>query len=166
MESVHQSGVGSLTRRYRRHAGAVLVLIAWWGFGNLYEAIVLMPLLWRLPPGSLPGEFVLGSPVFYFVPAGVALLVLAWTLVIRVYQDPGSRRAVLRTAVLVTIAAAGTGIMVSAVNPTFRDPAASMVEVHTAVVMWEAANAVRLVLAVAAAVSLLRWLASASDTER
>ena len=30
----------AVTRRYRLHAGAVLTLIAWWGIGNLYEAIV------------------------------------------------------------------------------------------------------------------------------
>ncbi|GAA5064980.1 hypothetical protein HNP84_006679 [Thermocatellispora tengchongensis] len=146
--------------RYRLHADAVLVLIAWWGFGNLYEAIVVMPWLWHLPPGSLPAEFEPGSPVLYFLPAGVALLTLAWTLVIRVSRDPGrSRRAVLRTAVLITISAAGTGILVSAVNPTFRDPAASVADVHSAIVMWEAGNAVRLVLAATAAVTLYRWRA-------
>ncbi|MGN9845183.1 hypothetical protein ACTMTI_44385 [Nonomuraea sp. H19] len=167
MHSVRQPAIGAPARRYRLHAGAVLVLIAWWGFGNLYEAVVVMPWLWRLPPGSLPGEFQPGSPVLYFVPAGVALLALAWTLVIRVYRDPyRPGRAVLRASALITIAAAGTGILVSAVNPTFRDPAASVSDVHAAIVMWEAGNAVRLVLAAAAAVSLLRWRASAPDPGR
>ncbi|GIH93214.1 hypothetical protein ACFFMN_00140 [Planobispora siamensis] len=162
MDSVRQLAIGAPARRYRAHVGAVLVLIAWWGFGNLYEAIVVVPWLWRLPPGSLPGEFQPGSPVFYFVPTGVALLALAWTLVIRVYRDPyRPGRAVLGASALITIAAAGTGILVSAVNPTFRDPAASVSDVHTAIVMWEAGNAVRLALAAAAAVSLLRWQASA-----
>jgi len=167
VDSVRQPGIDALSRRYRLHADAVLVLIAWWGFGNLYEAIVVMPWLWRLPPGSLPAEFELGSPVLYFVPAGVALLALTWTLVIRVYRGPGgSRRAVLHAAVLITIAAAGTGILVSTVNPTFRDPMASVASVHTAVLMWETGNAVRLVLAALAAVSLFRWRASASDPDR
>ncbi|MFC4014281.1 hypothetical protein ACFOY2_44150 [Nonomuraea purpurea] len=148
--------MGSVTR----HRGAVLVLIAWWVFGNLYEAIVVMPWLWRLPPGSLPAEFEPGSPVFYFVPAGVVMLVLIWTLVFRVRRNGAG--PVLRAAVLVTIAAAGTGILVVGVNPTFRDPAASVASVHDAVLMWEAGNAVRMALAVAAAVSLIRWRARPS----
>lgn len=158
MKSVRQPAAETLPGRYGLHAGAVVVLIAWWGFGNLYEAIVVMPWLWRLPPGSLPAEFAPGSPVFYFVPAGVALLTLVWTLVIRVYRgtrSAGFRRAVLRAAVLVTIAAAGTGILVSAVNPTFRDPTASVASVRSAVMVWEMGNAVRIALAVAAAASLL-----------
>jgi hypothetical protein len=148
-----------VTSRHGVHAAAVVVLIAWWGFGNLYEATVVMPWVWRLPPGSVPAEFAPGSPVFYFVPAGVALLTLAWTLVVRVYRGTSSarsRRAVLRAAVLITIAAAGTAILVSAVNPTLRDPAASVAEVHSAVIVWEIGNAVRIILAAAAAVSLLR----------
>ncbi|RJL23003.1 hypothetical protein [Bailinhaonella thermotolerans] len=135
------------------HRAVVLVLIAWWGFGNLYEAIVVMPWLWRLPPGSLPGEFEPGSPVLYFMPAGALLLVLVWALVIR---GRGDRRAALRAAVLITVAAAGTGVLVGAVNPTFRDPAADVSEVHAAIMTWEAANLARLVLAGAAAHSLLR----------
>ncbi|MFT7839159.1 hypothetical protein Q5530_23705 [Saccharothrix sp. BKS2] len=141
--------------RHGPHVGAVLVLLAWWGFGNLYEAIVLMPWVWGLPPGSVPGEFAAGSPVFYFVPALIALLALVWALVVRVHRD-GSRRAVLRAAVLVTIAAAGTGVLVGTVNPTLRDPTATVADVHAAVVMWEIGNALRLALVVAAAVSLLR----------
>jgi hypothetical protein len=167
VESVRQPAVNAMRGRHGLHVGALVVLIAWWGFGNLYESIVVMPWLWRLPPGSLPAEFAPGSPVFYFVPAGVALLALAWTLVIRVYRTPGgtgSRRAVLRTAVLVTIASAGTGILVTVVNPTFRDPMASVASVRSAVLVWEMGNAVRIALAVAAAISLLRWRGPAGET--
>jgi hypothetical protein len=57
---------------------------------------------------------------------------------------------------LITMAAAGTAILVSAVNPTLRDPAASVADVHSAVIVWEIGNAVRIILAAAAAVSLLR----------
>ncbi|WP_084962921.1 hypothetical protein [Thermoactinospora rubra] len=164
MDSMHQPAAIAPTARYRLHASAILVLIAWWGFGNLYEAIVVMPWMWRLPPGSLPGEFEPGSPVLYFLPAGLALLALAWTLVIRVRRDPGSsRRGVQSTAVLITIAAAGTGILVHAVNPTFRDPAAALSDVRTAIVLWEIGNAVRLALAAAAAISLLRWRVSSAE---
>lgn len=167
MDARHQPTVDAMTRRYRRHTGTVLVLVAWWGFGNLYEAIVVLPWLWRLPPGSLPAEFELGSPVFYFVPAGVALLTLTWTLVFRVYRALiGGRRAVLLAAVLITVAAAGTGLLVSTVNPTFRDPLASAASVHTSVLMWEAGNVARLALAAAAAITLYRWHASASTPGR
>ncbi|HEX2133089.1 MAG TPA: hypothetical protein VHH15_16200 [Actinophytocola sp.] len=92
--------------------------------------------------------------MFYFVPAGVALLALAWALVVRTCRDGADgRRVALRAAVLVTIAAVGTGILVGGVNPTFRDPAASTDDIRAAVIMWEIGNGVRLALA---AVSLLR----------
>lgn len=152
-----------VVRRYRWHSGVVLLLIGWWGFGNLYEAVVVMPWLARLPPGSLVGEFELGSPVFYFVPAGAVLVLLAWGLVVRVARDSagrgasGSTRAVLAAAVLVTVAAAGTGVMVGAVNPTFRDATATDADIRTAVVLWEVGNAARIALAAAAATSLIRW---------
>lgn len=145
--------------RYRRHTGAVLLLIGWWGFGNLYEAVVVMPWLWRLPPGSLVGEFEPGSPVFYFVPAGACLLVLVWALVGRVARDRTPLRPVLTAAVLVTLAAAATGVLVGLVNPVFRDAAAAVADVHTAVLLWEGGNLVRLVLAATAATCLIRWRA-------
>ncbi|MQA06498.1 MAG: hypothetical protein GEV07_28580 [Streptosporangiales bacterium] len=84
---------GSAAPFARRHGGLVLLLIAWWGFGNLYEAVVVLPLLWRRPPGSLPGAAAPGSPVLYFLPAGVALLVSVWLLVARVVRGAGGRGA-------------------------------------------------------------------------
>lgn len=156
-------GQADMPYRYRWHTGAVLLLIGWWGFGNLYEAMVVMPWLMRLPPGSVIGEFAPGSPVFYFLPAGITLLVLAWALVVRIAREradrtfPGAMRAVLTAAVLVTLAAAATGVLVTVVNPVFPDPTATHADVRTAVLLWESGNAVRLVLATAAATSLIRW---------
>lgn len=72
----------------------MLLLIAWWGIGNLYEAVVVLPLLWRLP----------GSPVLYFLPAGVALFVAVWLLVARVVRAGCRAAPVVTTAGLVTAA--------------------------------------------------------------
>lgn len=143
----------------RRHSGLVLLLIAWWAFGNLYEAVVVLPLLWRLPPGSLPAAAEPGSPVLYFVPAGVALLVSVWWLVARVADagSPGAVRPVATAAGLVTAAMVVTVPLVVLVNPVFRDAAASVGELHAAVVYWEIANAVRLLAAAGAAAILTRW---------
>jgi hypothetical protein len=53
-----------------------------------------------------------------------------------------------------------TGIVVSTIDPTFRDPAASADEVRTAVTGVGMGDAVRIALAAAAAISLLRWRAT------
>ncbi|RZQ64704.1 hypothetical protein [Amycolatopsis suaedae] len=134
-----------------RHTGALLFFLAWWGFGNLYEAIVVMPWLSGLPPGSLVDEFTIGSPVLYFLPIGPLVLILAWTLV------PRSRaRQATVAATLLTLAMAVSALPILVFNPVLRDPAVSTADVSSAVLNWELVNAVRLLLVAAAAAVLVR----------
>lgn len=145
-------------RRYRVHAGAVLFVLAWWGFANAYEAIVLVPGLLRLPTGSLAAELELGSPVYYFIPAGPTIIILLWTLVVRMARDrDGALRTVLAAAVAAMGGVAATVVAVVLVNPTFRDPTIPRAELGRAVLAWELVNGVRLALLLTAAVLLLRW---------
>ncbi|PRY02477.1 hypothetical protein [Allonocardiopsis opalescens] len=152
-----------LLRRYRTHTAALLAALAWWGFGNLYEAVVLLPLLAGLPPGSLGGTASPGDPVFYFAPAAVAAPVLALALALRLRRDradrvlPGSTRAAVLAAALVAAGIALTVPMVGLVVPGLRDAAASREELLAAVVLWESGNAVRLLLVAGAASAVLRW---------
>ncbi|AWS45956.1 hypothetical protein [Streptosporangium sp. 'caverna'] len=163
------SSVADLRRHYRGHAGLVLLLMAWWGFGNLYEAVTVIPWLATLPPGSMAGQLEIGSPLFYFLPVVIFLLVLVWVLVIRLIRGgadrimPGSVRSVRGAALLVTLAGITTAILVTTVNPAFHDPTATIDAIRATLVIWEVGNALRMTLLASAAVFLLGWRVRLAD---
>ncbi|MDP9849999.1 hypothetical protein [Streptosporangium lutulentum] len=163
------SSVADLRLHYRDHAGLVLLLMAAWGFGNLYEAVTVIPWLATLPPGSAAGQLEIGSPLFYFLPIAVCLLVLAWALVIRLVRGgadrvmPGSVRSAGTAAVLVTLAGVTTVMLVTTVNPAFHDTTATVDAVQTTLLIWEIGNALRMTLMASAAVCLLAWRIRLAD---
>jgi hypothetical protein len=163
------SSVADLRRRYRGHVGLALLLMAWLGFGNLYEAVTVIPWLATLPPGSMVGMLEIGSPLFYFFPIAVCLLLLIWILVIRLIRNgadgvmPGSVRSVRGAAVLVTLAGVVTAILVTTINPAFHDVTSTVDAIRTTLVIWEIGNALRMTLMASAAVFLLAWRIRLAD---
>ncbi|KJK33496.1 hypothetical protein UK23_45820 [Lentzea aerocolonigenes] len=123
----------------------VVPLLSMWFFGNLYEQVVWNPQLLADPrPGSLVGVFAAGSPVYYYLPWGPLAVVLAVV--------SGAPRWALSCLAL---SVAAKILLITQVNPVFRDPAASRDTVHHHAVVWAFGNAVVLV-AVAAAILLVQ----------
>jgi hypothetical protein len=133
---------------------AAVILAGCWGVANLYEAVVMVPLLSGLPPGSLPAVLVPGSPVLFHVPVGGALIaVVAAAMVVALRGDLAApartRRRVAVGGVAFVTAVVVTVPVVLWVNPIFRDGAATNEDVATAAWVWEAANFLRMLCAAA-----------------
>jgi F0F1-type ATP synthase membrane subunit c/vacuolar-type H+-ATPase subunit K len=116
-----------------------------WLFGNLYEQIVWNPQLLADPrPGSLVGVFAAGSPIYYYLPWGPLGVVLAV-----VTRAPWPALGCLAVSVAMKI------LLITQVNPVFRDPAVSRDVVHDNAVLLAFGNGV-VILAVAAAILLVQ----------
>ncbi|MFJ5985503.1 hypothetical protein [Lentzea sp. NPDC092896] len=128
-----------------RFSRLVVPLLSMWLFGNLYEQIVWNPQLLADPrPGSLVGVFAAGSPIYYYLPWGPLGVVLAV-----VSRAPWPALGCLTVSVVMKI------LLITQVNPVFRDPAVSRDVVHDHAVLWAFGNGV-VVLAVAAAILLVQ----------
>ncbi|MDX8147883.1 hypothetical protein SK854_37625 [Lentzea sp. BCCO 10_0061] len=128
-----------------RFSRLVVPLLSMWLFGNLYEQIVWNPQLLADPrPGSLVGVFAAGSPIYYYLPWGPLGVILAV-----VTRAPRPALACLAVSVAMKI------LLITQVNPVFRDPAVSRDVVHDHAVLWAFGNGL-VVLAVAAAILLIQ----------
>ncbi|WP_439659264.1 hypothetical protein ACSHWB_43935 [Lentzea sp. HUAS TT2] len=128
-----------------RFSRFVVPLLCMWLFGNLYEQIVWNPQLLADPrPGSLVGVFAAGSPVYYYLPWGPLGVVLAV-----VTRAPLPALGCLAVSVVMKV------LLITQVNPVFRDPAVSREVVHDNAVLWAFGNGV-VVLTVAAAILLVQ----------
>ncbi|MCP3805276.1 hypothetical protein NLX83_39025 [Allokutzneria sp. A3M-2-11 16] len=140
-------------RRTRKLSVALTALLGMWFFGNLYEQIVWNPQLLADPrPGSLVGELAWGSPVFYYLPWVPITFIAAAALRVRfgAAVPAGVRRAWNLGLGALAVGLAIKVVLVTRVNPVFRDAAATSAQVHDNAVVWAFANGV-VVLAVAAA---------------
>ncbi|MET9632480.1 hypothetical protein ABZX92_33995 [Lentzea sp. NPDC006480] len=123
----------------------VVPLLSMWFFGNLYEQVVWNPQLLADPrPGSLVGTFAAGSPVYYYLPWAPLAVVLAV-----VTRAPRPALACLAVSVALKV------LLITQVNPVFRDPAVSRDVVHAHAVLWACGNGAVLI-AVAAAILLVQ----------
>ncbi len=126
-------------------------------FGNLYEQIVWNPQLLADPrPGSVPGVFAAGSAVYYYLPWAPLGIVLAVVMRVRFLTTAPDR---VKRAWNVALGCLAVGIavkllLITRVNPVFRDPAATRDHVYDTAVLWAFGNGVA-VLTFAAAVLLI-----------
>jgi F0F1-type ATP synthase membrane subunit c/vacuolar-type H+-ATPase subunit K len=124
-----------------------------WFFGNLYEQVVWNPQLLADPrPGSLVGVFAAGSPIYYYLPWGPLAVVLAV-----VTRAPWPALASLGVSVALKI------LLITQVNPVFRDPAGTREVVHDHAVLWAFGNGV-VVITVAVAILLIQRAARRGAT--
>ena len=147
----------ALLRRTRALSVAATALACMWLFGNLYEEIVWIPRLLADPrPGSLVGAFDVGSPVYYYLPWTPLCVVLAVVLRVRFggRAPVRVRRGWDGVVAFLAVGVAVKVLLITRVNPTFRDPAVPPAVVHDRAVLWAVGNGLA-VLAVAAAVLLL-----------
>jgi hypothetical protein len=144
-----------LVRSTRPLTTAVVALLCLWGFGNLHELNGAVGALVRGPrPGALVGAFEAGIPFYCFVPASPLALVLAVVLAVRTRTTPVARRAAA-AAGLVAVAAGATAVLVTTVNPRFRDPGSGGLTELTAA--WLAGNGLRIACVAGAVWLLLSW---------
>ncbi|MFD4669436.1 hypothetical protein ACFWNN_06835 [Lentzea sp. NPDC058450] len=128
-----------------RFSRLVVPLLCMWLFGNLYEQVVWNPQLLADPrPGSLVGVFAAGSPVYYYLPWGPLGVALAFAT-----RAPRPALACLVISVALKV------VLITQVNPVFRDPAVTREVVHHNAVLWAFGNAV-VVVAMAAAILLIQ----------
>lgn len=126
-------------------------------FGNLYEQIVWNPQLLADPrPGSVVGTFAVGSAVYYYLPWAPLGIVLAVIMRVRFLTTAPDR---VRRAWNAALGCLAVGIavkilLITRLNPVFRDPAATREHVYDTAVLWAFGNGVA-VLTFAAAVLLI-----------
>ncbi|MCF7548559.1 hypothetical protein [Pseudonocardia sp. WMMC193] len=139
----------------RRLTGAAVVGLAWWFFGNLYEAVVLSP-NWAIDTADRMQDFydftVRTGPTLYFVPITQLAVALLWVLVV-LNRVPQARGAYLLAGLLALLATAVNVVIVATVVPElFGDPTAVAPDrLADLALRWNVLNVVRLLLTGAAA---------------
>ena len=163
--------------RTRRRVLVVLLALAvlghaHWFFGNLYEAVVLIPQFAASPEQRLPisagGILVPGSPVLYYapmtpltVPAALAALAVGWRF------GRVVRGKLLGAAVLSVSAALLGAYIITQLNfSLFFEPSTDVAQLEVLLRRWALLNYVRVGLVGAALVLLLLALVSATRSAR
>jgi hypothetical protein len=140
----------------RRLTAAAVVGLAWWFFGNLYEAVVLSP-NWASDTADRMQDFhdftVRTGPTLYFVPVTQLATVLLWVLLV-LNRLPQARRAYRLAGLVALLATAVNVVVVTGVVPElFGDPSAVAPDrLAELALRWNVLNVVRLLLTGAAAV--------------
>jgi len=124
MEKSHQaSSVGSRVPEFNSPLQCRVVRVieiaqvgyASWFFGNLYEAIVKVPD--RIAHGELLASALsFGSPVLYYIPGMILILVGTFLLIGLAWRMHGARRMLVAVAVCVALGVLVTGYLVPTVN--------------------------------------------------
>ncbi|MGJ6966753.1 hypothetical protein ACSDR0_33050 [Streptosporangium sp. G11] len=134
----------------RRLTLTAVIGLAYWLFGNLYEAVVFSPNWVGDSPAQfarLDGFFAVTGPTLYFVPLTMLALVLVWALWWRNENDALAadyRRAGITALVL----AALTAYIVAAVIPRMfgADAFAHPENLNAAAWQWNILNVLRMIL--------------------
>jgi Domain of unknown function (DUF1772) len=142
-----------------------LLLLAQWFFGNLYEAVALVPnLMSIIEMKSGAGEALfktkMASPVTYYVPSGTLALALVAVLTISgwLQRRPGTPYMISAAAFLI----AGGGITFCVVQsislPLFFKPQMDLRQASKLINKWRMLNYVRLLFAGASLIAVILWI--------
>ena len=167
---------GSQGRTRRRVLVVLLALAvlghAHWFFGNLYEAVVLIPQFAAAPEQRLPigagGVLAPGSPALYYVPmipltvpAALAALAVGWR------SGRAVRGGLLGAAALSVSAALLGAYIISRLNfPLFYEPGTGAAQLEVLLRRWALLNHARVGLVGAALALLVLALVSATRSAR
>lgn len=157
----------ALLRSTRTLTLAAALCLAVQLFGNLYEELVSnVAVLARPQPGEAVGALDAGSPMYYYLPwapLGVVLVaVLAHRLATRGAPSWVVRRLRLALAAL-AVAVAAKAVLISSVNPRFRDPAEDAATLRELATLWAGINGLAIVAVAVALTLLLSWRARVAD---
>jgi hypothetical protein len=129
---------------------AAVIGMAYWLFGNLYEAVVFSPNWVRDSPAQfarLNDFFAVTGPTLYFVPITPIALVLVWVLWLR-NRDGELRRDYRRAGQAAILLAALNAYIVATVIPKMfgADALSRSGGLNSAAWQWNALNIVRMLL--------------------
>lgn len=143
-----------------------VVFLAQSAYGNLYEENGALRSLTHPVPGAVIGELELGSPLYYYMPWVLIGLIAAVTLVLQLRRLGLSRAARDGAIALGFLAVAATAktLLITMVNPSFRDASVAAERVRELSVIWLIGNGLTIVCTAAAIILLIRWRAGAVDT--
>jgi hypothetical protein len=133
-------------------------------FGNLYEQNAALANLADPTPGALADELAVGSPLFYYMPWVLIGLVAAVILVVRMHRMrlPAAPRGRIALALLAIGTTAKT-LLITSVNPLFRDAGQDPERVRELTMLWLTGNGLTIVVVAAAITLLISWRAKAAD---
>jgi hypothetical protein len=140
-----------MTTRVQRNLTLAAVLgMAYWLFGNLYEAVVISPNWVRDSPAQLTRLhefFGLTSPTLYFIPITLLALVLVWVLWWR-NREPDLARDHRRAGVAALALTVVNAYIVAALISTLfgADALARPERLNAAAWQWNVLNLVRMTL--------------------
>ena len=127
-------------------------------FGNLSEEIVGNTATIADPQvGALVGALAPGSPLYYYLPwapLGVALTAILAVRLSRLDAPTWVLRRVRGALAALVIAIAAKIVLITTINPRFRDPNSTVQAIRGWAITWAFGNGIA-ILAVAAALALL-----------
>lgn len=152
-------------RRTRVLTVVATLFLAQNAFGNLYEQNTALRSLVAPSPGAFIGALEIGSPMYYYMPWSLIGLAAAVWLVVRMHRMalPAARRG--RVALgLLAVAATSKTLLITTVNPVFRDPGETADRVRDLTALWLAGNGLTILTTAAAVILLLSWRAGDADS--
>ena len=159
--------VAALLRATRALSTGAAVCLAVQLFGNLYEEVVGNVATLADPrPGALVGALAPGSPVYYYLPWAPLGVVLTAVLTVRLRHLGAPAWVVRRMHVALgalAVAVAAKAVLVTTINPRFRDPGAAVELLRRSAVTWAFGNGIAIVTVAVALVLLLSWRAAVLD---
>ena len=157
----------ALLRRTRRISVLAAALLSVQLFGNLYEQLVTNVAAIANPQvGELVSELAPGSPLYYYLPWVPIGIVLVVVLAVRLpgWSAPTWVIRRVRAAVAaLAVAVVAKTILITTVNPRFRDPAGDLTALRDWAITWAVGNAVAIVAVATAITLLLSWRAKVVD---
>jgi hypothetical protein len=160
-------GATALLRATRTTTALAAGFLALQLFGNLYEQLVTNAAVLADPrPGALVDELAPGSPLYYYLPWAPLGVVLVAVLAVRLPRlgAPGWVVRWTRAALgALAVAVAAKVVLITSVNPRFRDPGTGAEEVRGWAVTWAVGNGLAIVAVATALVLLLGWRARVLD---
>ena len=141
-----------------------LLLLAQWFFGNLYEAVAIVPNLMSLidlksRAGEALFETKTRSPIAYYVPASaLALPLLTILTVTALLRHTAGVPYIVSACGFVIAGGALTVYIVRSVNlELFFEPPSDLVRAGTLLAKWKMLNYLRLTLSLASIVMMMLW---------
>ncbi len=151
----------SATRPLSTTAGVFLAVQL---FGNLYEVVVTNTANITNPQvGGLVGELAPGSPLYYYylpwAPLGVVLVAILAARLSRLSAPSWVVRRVQGALAALVVAAAAKVVLITTINPRFRDPSTTVESVRESAITWAFGNGIAILAVATALALLLSWRA-------